>query len=125
MPCPMCGGEGKKLYRLPVVKQLGSMDVAEHTGASAATGAATGMPPWRFWQREYPKLNGIAACLLDCSDAVRAARYQARAVDPRWTREPQLHWAAWHRRHARDPQWMPHVVNRNGHPTHRYDRRRD
>ena len=25
MRCPMCDGEGKKLYRVPVVKQFGSM----------------------------------------------------------------------------------------------------
>lgn len=25
MPCPMCSGEGKKLYRVPVTKQLGSV----------------------------------------------------------------------------------------------------
>lgn len=69
-----------------------------------------------------PRLNGIAACLLDCSDAVREARYLARGVDPRWPIQPQLPWAAWHRRHARDPQWLPHVIDRNGPATHRYDR---
>jgi hypothetical protein len=25
MQCPMCGGEDKRLYRVPVVKQLGSV----------------------------------------------------------------------------------------------------
>jgi hypothetical protein len=69
-----------------------------------------------------PDLNGIAACLLNCTDAVRAARYTARGIDPRWPIEPQLHWAAWHRRHARDPRWMPHVVTGNGPPSHQYDR---
>jgi hypothetical protein len=69
-----------------------------------------------------PKLDGIAACLLDCSDRVRAARYQARGVDPQWAIEPQLSWAAWQRRHARDPRWPPGVIDHNGPPTHRYDR---
>jgi len=27
MTCPKCSGEGKKLYRVPVTKQLGSMPV--------------------------------------------------------------------------------------------------
>ena len=25
MPCPKCGGEGKKLYRVPIAQQLGSV----------------------------------------------------------------------------------------------------
>ena len=72
-----------------------------------------------------PDLDGIAACLLDCTDAVRAARYTARGIDPRWPIEPQLHWAAWHRQHAQDPRWMPQVITGNGPSTHRYDRWRD
>jgi hypothetical protein len=70
-----------------------------------------------------PGLNGIAACLLDCADPVRLARMHERGIDPRWP--PTVHtfnWAAWHRRHARDPSWMAHVIDRNGPPTHRYDR---
>lgn len=27
MPCPMCSGEGKRLYRVPLAKQLGSVPV--------------------------------------------------------------------------------------------------
>lgn len=69
-----------------------------------------------------PGLDGIAACLLDCSDAVREARSLARGVDPRWPIQPQLNWAAWHRRHARDPRWQPHVIDSNGPAAHRYDR---
>jgi hypothetical protein len=71
-------------------------------------------------------LNGIAACLLDCADAVRLARMHARGIDPRWPPTPAtFNWVAWHRRHARDPRWLPHVVDKNGPPTHRYDRWRD
>ena len=70
-----------------------------------------------------PGLDGIAACLLDCSDSVRLARIHARGIDPRWPPcEATFNWAAWHRRHARDPRWQPQVVDRNGPPTHRYDR---
>jgi hypothetical protein len=70
-----------------------------------------------------PGLDGIAACLLDCPDPARLARIHGRGIDPRWP--PTVHtfnWAAWHRRHARDPRWLPRVIDRNGPPTHRYDR---
>ena len=70
-----------------------------------------------------PLLDGIAACLLDCNDEVRAARYVARGVLPDWPfNQAILNWAAWHRGHARDPRWEPYVIDRNGPPTHRYDR---
>ena len=70
-----------------------------------------------------PGLDGIAACLLDCADPVRLARMNGRGIDPRWP--PTVHtfsWAAWHRRHAREPRWQPHVIDRNGPAAHRYDR---
>jgi hypothetical protein len=70
-----------------------------------------------------PLLDGIAACLLDCSDEVREARYFARGALPDWPfNQAILNWAAWHRGHAVDPGWEPHVIDRNGPPTHRYDR---
>lgn len=70
-----------------------------------------------------PKLDGISACLLDCSDTTRIARIRARGIDPRWPpTQHVLNWAAWHRVHAWDPQWEPHVINGNGPGTHRYER---
>jgi hypothetical protein len=70
-----------------------------------------------------PLLDGIAACLLDCSDDVRAARYFARGVLPDWPfNQDILNWAAWHRGHAVDPQWEPHVIDRNGPTSHCYER---
>jgi hypothetical protein len=58
-----------------------------------------------------PQLDGIAACLLDCADHVRIDRIRARGIDPRWPpTQATLNWAAWHRIHARDPQWEPHVI---------------
>ena len=70
-----------------------------------------------------PRLDGISACLLDCSDTTRIARIRARGIDPRWPpTQHALNWAAWHRVHAWDPQWEPHVINGNGPSTHRYNR---
>ena len=70
-----------------------------------------------------PQLAGIAACLLDCADSVRIERYRAQRTDQRWPLTQQtLNWATWHRMHARDPRWESHVIDRNGAPTHRYDR---
>jgi hypothetical protein len=70
-----------------------------------------------------PELDGISACLLDCSDTARIARIRARGIDPRWPpSQHTLNWAAWQRVHAWDPQWEPHVINGNGPDTHRYER---
>jgi hypothetical protein len=70
-----------------------------------------------------PQLAGIAACLLDCADPVRIQRMRTRGIDPRWPPSQQLlSWASWHRMHAWDPQWEPHVIDTNGPATHRYDR---
>jgi hypothetical protein len=57
------------------------------------------------------QLNGIAACLLECDDLVRIERIRARGIDPRWPlTQHTLNWASWHRVHADDPQWEPHVI---------------
>lgn len=61
-----------------------------------------------------PKLDAVAACLLDCDDETRLARLRARG--PEWlARVPgelqdYVNWADWMRRHAADPQWMKHVI---------------
>jgi hypothetical protein len=69
------------------------------------------------------KLNGIAACLLDCSDPVRVTRMRQRGIDPRWPpTQDTLNWAAWHRMHAWDPQWEQHVIVDHGPPHHVYER---
>jgi hypothetical protein len=70
-----------------------------------------------------PKLTGISACLLDCSDIVRVTRMRKRGVDPRWPpTQDVLSWAAWHRVYAWDPQWEQHVIVGNGPAGHSYDR---
>lgn len=69
------------------------------------------------------KLNGIAACLLDCGDRVRITRMRQRGIDPRWPpTQDTLNWAAWHRVHAWDPQWEQHVIVDHGPPDHVYER---
>lgn len=53
------------------------------------------------------ELDGIAACLLDCNDIERRRRLATRTA----TFGPEHdNWAAWHRRHADDPQFEPHVI---------------
>lgn len=70
-----------------------------------------------------PKLSGISACLLDCSDIVRITRMRKRGVDTRWPpTQHVLNWAAWHRMHAWDSQWEQHVIVGNGPSDHFYDR---
>jgi hypothetical protein len=64
------------------------------------------------------ELDGIAACLIDCSDDARRRRLESRT-----TSFGQAHhnWAAWMRGHAADPQWEPHVI-RDADPTLNWDR---
>jgi hypothetical protein len=70
-----------------------------------------------------PNVDGIAACLLDCSDVARITRMRERGINPKWPpTQHVLNWAAWHRMHAWDPQWEPHVIDGNGPPTHDYER---
>jgi len=70
-----------------------------------------------------PRLAGISACLLDCSDPERIARMRKRGIDPHWPpTQDVLNWASWQRMHAWDPQWEQHVISGNGPPEHAYDR---
>jgi hypothetical protein len=70
-----------------------------------------------------PRLDGIVACLLDCSDTARLSRIRERGIDPQWPpTQHTFNWAAWHRLHAWDPRWEPHVIDGNGPPSHTYAR---
>ena len=70
-----------------------------------------------------PKLAGISATLLDCSDPVRIQRMRNRGFDPRWPPSQHvLNWASWHRMHAWDPQWEQDVIVGNGTEEHVYGR---
>ncbi len=52
------------------------------------------------------ELEGIAPLLLDCHDFVRADRIVRRGELEEWPFTiDHLCWAAYHRMHARDPQW--------------------
>jgi hypothetical protein len=59
-----------------------------------------------------PRLNGIAACLLDVADRERLRRLESR--DPGvWDRDAKrafIGWARWHRAHAANPQWRQEVI---------------
>lgn len=68
-----------------------------------------------------PKLAGIAACVLDCSDMERVTRMRQRGIDPNYPPSQDLiNWAAWHRLHAWDPQWEQRVILGNGPAEHHY-----
>ncbi|HJP72769.1 MAG TPA: hypothetical protein VJ914_00790 [Pseudonocardiaceae bacterium] len=59
-----------------------------------------------------PLLDGIAVCLVDVADEVRRDRLTTRDAG-RWDASAVgafLGWAAWHRGHARDPQYRPGVI---------------
>jgi hypothetical protein len=67
-----------------------------------------------------PQVDGISACLLDCDDATRVARLRMRGEGDV---DAYLSWAAWMRRHAEDPSWMPEViVSEDGPQGMRWDR---
>ncbi len=63
-------------------------------------------------------LEAICACLLDCSDEVRAARLKARGPD--WLEraggslDDYLAWGRWMRGHATDPRYEQHVIRQDG-----------
>ncbi|SEC41643.1 hypothetical protein SAMN05216489_00679 [Streptomyces sp. 3213] len=59
-----------------------------------------------------PLLDGIAVCLIDVADEARRDRLAARDSG-RWDQDAIdafCGWAAWHRGHARDPQFRPDVI---------------
>ena len=69
------------------------------------------------------KLDRISACLLDCDDITRAARYRARPQMEEWPlNQDTLCWASWQRMHAADPQWEQRVIVNNKQPGFRWDR---
>jgi energy-coupling factor transporter ATP-binding protein EcfA2 len=66
-------------------------------------------------------LDGIGACLLDVSPDAQAARLARRGDDPRLLAD-HIAFADWMRGHARDPQYMPHVLSTNGWEGMRWER---
>ena len=75
-----------------------------------------------------PDLEGIAVCLLDVSDSVRAGRLARRSgvVAPDRTEIGHiLAWASWHRSHANDPQFRQDVLRQRGWEAMRWERWQD
>jgi hypothetical protein len=68
-----------------------------------------------------PKLEAIAACLLDATAEAQAARLRARGDDPALLPHHQA-FAEWMRRQARDPMHMSHVVSDQGWEEMRWER---
>ncbi|MFG1609345.1 hypothetical protein [Actinoplanes sp. NPDC049265] len=71
-----------------------------------------------------PLLDGLAACVLDVSDAERLHRLDRR--DPgKWSpaqRAAFVHWGRWHRGHAADPRHHPEVLTSGAWPRMAWDR---
>src|SRR5438477_361667 len=61
-----------------------------------------------------PLVDGISACLADCDDETRIRRLEGRGAEwgatARGDLGDYLSWAAWMRRHATDPSWLPEVI---------------
>ncbi len=63
------------------------------------------------------QLDGLAVCLLDVSDRVRAERLGRRSAEIAPDRTEVGHllaWASWHRSHAADPQCRQDVIRQGG-----------
>jgi len=63
------------------------------------------------------ELDGVAVCLLDVSDRIRAERLSRRSagIAPGSTELGHLlAWASWHRSHATDPQCRQDVIRHGG-----------
>jgi hypothetical protein len=67
------------------------------------------------------RLEGTAICLLDCAAGAQSARLRARGDDPALLPD-HVAFAGWMRRHAADPEWMPHVLTGGGWPEMRWER---
>jgi len=98
--------------------------------ASSAAGRDTliaGQSPIGEWLAvpSASALEGIAVCLLDVSDRIRAERLRRRAGA---TAPDRIHlgylraWASWHRSHAADPQWRQDVIREGGWGRMRWER---
>ncbi len=71
------------------------------------------------------ELDGVAVCLLDVSDRIRAerlARRSAGIAPGRAELGNLLAWASWHRSHAADPQWRQDVIREGGWEQMRWQR---
>ena len=69
------------------------------------------------------ELDGIAPCLLDLHDHVRMERCLGRGVDPDWPLViDHFCWAAFHRLHARDPQFEQRVLLQRQHARSEWSR---
>ena len=57
------------------------------------------------------QIEGLGVCLLDCDDGERITRVRHRGGTA--TME-MLTWSAWLRVHAKEPEWYPEVITKQG-----------
>jgi hypothetical protein len=71
-----------------------------------------------------PLLDGIAVCVIDVADRDRRERLAARDGGRRNDQalDAFCGWAAWHRKHARDPRYRPDAIVGGGWPEMVWDR---
>ena len=111
-------------------RQEASEEWTRRVIASHAAGRDTliaGQTPIGEWLAvpSATSLDGIAVCLLDVSDQIRAERLGRRSgpIGPDRTELGHLlAWASWHRSHAADPQWRQDVLRQGGWERMRWQR---
>jgi energy-coupling factor transporter ATP-binding protein EcfA2 len=69
----------------------------------------------------FEGLDGFAACLLDCSEAVQRERLTRRGDQVAWL-DHHVAFAAWMRGHVRDPGYRPEVIQGAGWEEMRWER---
>ena len=69
------------------------------------------------------ELDGIAGCVLDCNDYVRADRIRARGeAHAKILGMDIMSWGVFHRMHAADPQWEQRVICKSEDSTRQWSR---
>jgi hypothetical protein len=111
---PWSGGPGWAWRRVPVERALARAREYEHEGIDMLI--TEGVLGELLAAPSATTVEGIAPCLLDCTDEERLRRLRARdtrAYDPRQLWD-FLAWALWLRRHALDPQLFAGPIREDG-----------
>ena len=112
-------------------RQAATEEWTKRVVASQADGRDTliaGQTPIGEWLAvpSATELDGLAICLLDVSDRIRAERLGRRSAGmialDRIQLGHLLAWASWHRSHAADPQYRPEVIRQGAWERMRWQR---
>ena len=103
-------------WRQEATEEWTRRTVASHSGPDTLIAGQTPIGEW-LAVPSATELDGIAVCLLDVRDQIRAERLGQRPathVPGAIQLEHLLAWASWHRAHAADPQWRQDVIREGG-----------